>query len=81
MALDYVVVDIVHEADETAIVGILERCTTYLNKGGVIVVNSLMRSIRKYDIKLYLENISKRVKHCGEMIYKKQIQTIFLKHR
>lgn len=79
--LDYVVDDVMHESDETAIVGILERCTTHLNKGGVIVVNSLMRPIRKYDIQLYLENISKRVKHCGDMIYKKQIQTIFLNHR
>ena len=78
---DYVVDSATREPDELAISYSLEKFAGCLNNNGVIVVNSLMRPIRKYDIKLYLENIAKRVRHCGDIVYNEHAKAMFLKAR
>ncbi len=78
---DYVVDSVTREPDELAISYSLEKFAGCLNDKGMIVVNSLMRPIRKYDIKLYLENIAKRVRHCGDIVYNEHAKAMFLKAR
>lgn len=76
---DYVTDFVTREPDELAISFLLERFAQHLNPRGVIVVNSLMRSNRKYCIKIYLENIAKNVRQCGDMIYDEYAKAMLLK--
>ena len=79
--MDYIVDDIVHEPDESKIVSVLEQFTKHLNSHGVIVVNSLMRPIRKYDIQFYKNNIAEQLKNYGDMVYSKREKVMLLKTR
>jgi len=60
---------------------VLERFTKHLNRRGVIVVNSLMRPIRKYDIQFYKNNIAEQLKNYGDMVYSKREKVMLLKTR
>jgi len=78
---DYVTDFVTREPDELAISFLLERFAQHLNPRGVIVVNSLMRSNRKYCIKIYLENIAGNVRQCGDIIYDEHAKAMLLKTR
>lgn len=78
---DYVTDFVTREPDEVSISFLLEKFAKHLNPHGVIVANSLMRPIRKYCVKLYLENIARNVRQYGDIIYNEHAKAMLLQTR